>query len=64
MTEKLRGNRLFWYGHIMWMDQSKVVRRVLKIIVKGYRKKDRPKKRYDRLCEGYVQEGSERKYVG
>ena len=46
VTEKLCGNRLSWYGHVMRRDEENVVRKVLSMNVDGYMSRGRPKKRW------------------
>ncbi|PZC79184.1 hypothetical protein B5X24_HaOG216748 [Helicoverpa armigera] len=46
VLEKLRGNRLSWYGHVMRRNESHVVRMVMSMNVDGYSGRGRPKKRW------------------
>jgi hypothetical protein len=46
VIEKMRSNRLSWYGHGMWRDESHITKRVMSINVDGYSRKGRPKKRW------------------
>ena len=46
VTEKLCGNRLSWYGHVLRRNEENVVRRVLSMDVDGYKSRRRPKKRW------------------
>jgi hypothetical protein len=45
MTEKMRSNRLGWYGHVMRRDESHITKRVMSVSVDGHSSRDRPKKR-------------------
>ena len=40
VTEKLRGNRLSWYGHVMRRNESHAVRKVLSMNMDGYKGRD------------------------
>ncbi|PZC79580.1 hypothetical protein B5X24_HaOG216245 [Helicoverpa armigera] len=46
VSEKLRGNRLSWYGHVMRRNESHVVSKVMSMNVDGYSGRGRPKKRW------------------
>jgi hypothetical protein len=46
IAEKLRANRLRWYGHVMRRDDSHVTRRVLSMNVEGCKRRGRPRKRW------------------
>jgi hypothetical protein len=39
ITEKLKGNRLSWYGHVMRREENHVTRRVMNMNVKGWERK-------------------------
>ena len=41
VTEKLCGNRLSWYEHVMRRDEENVVRKVLSMNVDGYMSRGR-----------------------
>jgi hypothetical protein len=42
ITEKLKGNRLSWYGHVMRREDNHVTRRVMNMNVEGWRGRGRP----------------------
>ena len=44
VTEKLRGRRLRWYGHVMRRDESYVTKRMLNCKIDGYKCKGRQKR--------------------
>jgi len=46
IADKIRGNRLRWFGHVMWRKETKAVRVVMKINVEGERGRGRPIKRW------------------
>ena len=46
VTEKLKGNRLAWYGHVKRRDETHVTKRVMNINVDGWIGRGRPKKRW------------------
>jgi hypothetical protein len=46
VTEKMRSNRLAWYGHIMRRDKSHITKRVMSVDVHGYPSRGRPKQRW------------------
>ena len=46
VTEKMKGNRLAWYGHVMRRDDTHVTKRVMGMNVDGWRGRGRPKKRW------------------
>ncbi|KAJ8720922.1 hypothetical protein PYW08_006387 [Mythimna loreyi] len=46
VTEKFKGNRLSWYGHVNRGDITHVTKRVLSLHVDGWRGRGRPKKRW------------------
>uniref|UniRef100_A0A2A4JJS9 Uncharacterized protein n=1 Tax=Heliothis virescens TaxID=7102 RepID=A0A2A4JJS9_HELVI len=46
VTEKMRGKRLSWYGHVMRRDESHATKRMLSMNVDGLRGRGRPKKRW------------------
>lgn len=59
VTEKMRSNRLAWYGHVMRREESHVTRKVMNMNVDGYRSRGRPKKRWmdcvkDDMCRNGV----------
>jgi hypothetical protein len=45
-TEKMRSNRLAWYGHVMRRDESHITKRVMSMNVDGCPSRGRPKKRW------------------
>ena len=47
-TEKMKGNRLFCYGHVMRRHDTHVTKRVMAMNVDGWRRtgRGRPKKRW------------------
>jgi hypothetical protein len=46
VTEKMRSNRLAWYGHVMWKDESHITKRVMTMNVDGHPRRGRPRKRW------------------
>jgi hypothetical protein len=49
VTEKLRSNRLGWYGHVMRRDESHITKRVMTVMsmnVDGHSSRGRPKKKW------------------
>ncbi|KAJ8709706.1 hypothetical protein PYW08_009710 [Mythimna loreyi] len=44
VTEKLRGNRLSWYGHVKRRDETHVTKKAMSMNVDGWRGRGRPKK--------------------
>ncbi|KAJ8715796.1 hypothetical protein PYW07_010278 [Mythimna separata] len=46
VIEKLKGNRLSWYGHVKRRDETHVTKRVLSLHVDGWKGRERPKKRW------------------
>jgi hypothetical protein len=46
VTEKMRSNRLAWYGHVMWRDESHITKRVMSMNVDGHPSTGRPRKRW------------------
>jgi hypothetical protein len=45
-TEKMRSNRLAWYGHVKRMDESHITKGVLSMNVDGHPSRGCPKKRW------------------
>ena len=45
VTEKVKGNRLSWYGHVQRRDETHVSKGVMNINVDGWRGRRKPKKR-------------------
>jgi hypothetical protein len=45
ITEKLKRNRLSWYGHEMRREENHVTKRVMNMNVKERRGRGRPKKK-------------------
>jgi hypothetical protein len=50
VTEKIRSNKLAWYGHVMRRDVSHITIRVMSMKVNGHPRRGRPKK-MDGLCK-------------
>jgi hypothetical protein len=46
MTEKMRSNRLAWYGNVMRRDKSHIIKRVLTMNVDGHPSRCRLRKRW------------------
>jgi hypothetical protein len=46
VTEKIRSNRLVWYGHIMQKDENHITKRVMSMNVGGCPSIGRSKKRW------------------
>jgi hypothetical protein len=46
MTEKIRSNRLSWYGHVIRREESHIGNRVMNINVDDHPSTFRPKKRW------------------
>jgi hypothetical protein len=46
VTEKMRSNRLAWYGHGMRRDESHITKRVMSMNVDGHTRRGRHKKRW------------------
>jgi hypothetical protein len=44
VTEKMRSNRLTWYGHVLRRDESHITKRVMSMNVDGHARRGRPKK--------------------
>jgi hypothetical protein len=44
--EKMRSNRLAWYGHVMRRDESQITKRVMSMNVDGNPSRGRPRKRW------------------
>ncbi|XP_045764478.1 uncharacterized protein LOC123866821, partial [Maniola jurtina] len=44
VVEKMRSNRLAWYGHVMRREESHITRRMLNMHVDGEKRRGRPKK--------------------
>jgi hypothetical protein len=44
VTEKMRSNRLAWYGHVMRRDQIHITKRVISMNVDVHPSRGRPKK--------------------
>ena len=56
VTEKMKGNRLSWYGHVMRRDDTHVTNRVMGMNVDGRRVM--PKKRWmDCVTNGILEKG-------
>jgi len=45
IVDKMRENRLRWFGHIMKREDSEAVRTIMELSVKGRRGRGRPKKK-------------------
>jgi hypothetical protein len=54
IVDKMRENRLRWFGHLMRRQETKVVRAVMKINVEGKQARVRPKKRWLDTIENYT----------
>jgi hypothetical protein len=46
VNEKMRSNRLAWYGQVMQRDVSHIIKRVMTMNVVGHRSRGRPRKRW------------------
>jgi hypothetical protein len=46
VPEKMRSNRLAWYGHVMRNDESYITKRVMSMNEGGRPSRGRPKKRW------------------
>jgi hypothetical protein len=46
IVDKMRKNRLRWFGHVMRRKETKAVRVVIKMNIEGKRGRRRPKKRW------------------
>jgi hypothetical protein len=46
VIEKMRSNRLGWYRHVMWRDESHTTKKVTSMNVDGHSSICRPKKRW------------------
>jgi hypothetical protein len=46
VTEKMKSNRLAWYGHVMRWDESHITKRVMSVNVDGHPSRSRTKKRW------------------
>jgi hypothetical protein len=44
VTEKMRSNKLAWYGHVMRTYESHITERVMSMNVDGHPRRGRPKK--------------------
>jgi hypothetical protein len=44
--DKMRSNRLAWYGHVMQRDESHITKRVMTMNVDGHPSRGRPRKRW------------------
>jgi spore germination protein YaaH len=44
VTEKMRSNRLPWYGHVMRGNESHITKRVMIMNVDGHRNRGKPMK--------------------
>jgi hypothetical protein len=44
--EKLRSNRLAWYGHVTLRDESHITKRVMSMNVDGHPSRGRPRKKW------------------
>ncbi|PZC75290.1 hypothetical protein B5X24_HaOG206492 [Helicoverpa armigera] len=58
VTEKMRGQRLSWYGHVMRRCERPATKSVLSMNVEGWSGRGRPRKRWiDCLKEDMKQKG-------
>jgi hypothetical protein len=46
VTEKMRNNRLAWFGHVMRRDKSHMIKRVMGMNVDGHPSRGQPNKRW------------------
>jgi hypothetical protein len=46
IVDKIRVNRLRWFRHVMRREETKSIRTIMKMNVKGKRGRSRPKKRW------------------
>jgi hypothetical protein len=46
VTEKMRSNKLAWYGHVMRRDESHIIKRVMTMNVDGHPSRVRSRKRW------------------
>jgi hypothetical protein len=44
VSEKMRSNRLAWYGHVIWRDESHITKRVMTMNVDEHPSRGRPRK--------------------
>ena len=44
VVQMAKANGVIWYGHVLWRDEGKVLRKALGFEVKSKRKRGRPKK--------------------
>ena len=54
-SRKITERRLKWYGHVMRMEEDRVVRRVMTKAIPGERKRGRPKTRGKDVCKRDMQ---------
>jgi hypothetical protein len=47
--------RIAWLGHVMWMDEKRIPKRVLEWKPTGRRIRGRPRKRWIEYIEEYIQ---------
>jgi hypothetical protein len=45
VSEKMRSNRLPWYGHVLRRDEGHIIKRVMTMNVDGHPSRSRPRKR-------------------
>jgi hypothetical protein len=46
VSDKMRSNRLAWYGHVMRKDESHITKRVMTMNVDGYPRRGWPRKKW------------------
>jgi len=46
ITDKIRGARMRWYGHVQWRDGDHCIKRILETEVHGHRRRGRQRKRW------------------
>jgi len=46
IVDKMKKNRLKWFGHVIWKEVSKAVRTVIKLSMEGRRGRGRLKKKW------------------
>ena len=54
-SRKITERRLKWYGHVMRMEEDRVVKRVMTKAIPGKRKRGRPKTRWKDACKRDMQ---------
>ena len=54
-SKKITERRLIWYGHVMRRDGEHILRKVLRAVISGKRKRGRPKTRWKDACQRDLQ---------